>query len=277
MLFLLIAAAGLMVLIVLLARGLDTQRAAESGPRWRRQLVCAALFLLGCLGCSSGTKPAPPPSAASQPPEKAIPPEQPATKTVSRAQATAPVVAGQSLDETPQWQYVTAVWREAEEVASGKRGDYPFDEKGKKDLLAAIQVATSVIGKLSAAGTLSAPEAQLLTKDLGKLEAGVQFKRPTELRNATCYEPMLLLLPAGESLKRLRVRIPLLQKLAAEGKVHLAALEKVLPPIEADLKTLTSPEELKRLDPQGQTEAAKIRREGEAALGEIKKLLEAKK
>jgi hypothetical protein len=68
-----------------------------------------------------------------------------------------------------------------------------------------------------------------------------------------------------------------LQKLAEEERVHRSALDKVLPAIEADLKTLTSAAELKRLDPQGQIEAEKTRQDGEAALKEIRKLLETRK
>lgn len=250
-LFLLIALAGLAVLAVLLARGLDARQAAETGPRWRRQLACAGLFLLGCLGCSSG--------------EPNLPPK-----------VDSPVVAGQALEETPQWKNVASVWAEAEAVASGQRGDYPFDEKGKKALLASLERATATVGKLETGGALSAPEAGLLTSGLQSLARAVGAKRPTEMRDATCYKPMMFI-PAKDSLERLSARLPLLQKLAKEKAIHRAALERVLPPIEADLKMLTSPEQVKRLDAGRQAEVEKVRREAQAALGEIRKLLEAQK
>jgi len=250
-LFLLAAGVGLVLLAALVLAGTNAQQATRSGPNWRRRLVCAALFLLGCLSCSSGEA-GPPPKVAG------------------------PEAAGQSLEETPHWKYIASVWAEAEAVGSGKRGDYPFDEKGKKALLASLEEAIAKVGKLKAGGALSAPEAELLTSGLQLLGKGVQAKRPTEMQNATCYRGMVFTLEY-DSLKRLRTRLLLLQKQVDEKSIPRAALEQVLPSIEADLKTLTSPEEVKRLDPGRRAEAEQIRKEGQAALSAIRKLLEAKK
>ena len=41
-----------------------------------------------------------------------------------------------TLADAPEWKRLAATWREAEEVASGKRGAYPFNRKGKAKLLA---------------------------------------------------------------------------------------------------------------------------------------------
>ena len=48
----------------------------------------------------------------------------------------------------------------------------------------------STLARLEKAGLLSRPEAGLLEKELALLTGRVQAMRPTEMRMATCYEPM---------------------------------------------------------------------------------------
>lgn len=50
---LLLAAAGALLVALLLVAGVDIQRAAKSGPRWRRRLVAAGIMLLSALGVTA--------------------------------------------------------------------------------------------------------------------------------------------------------------------------------------------------------------------------------
>jgi hypothetical protein len=145
------------------------------------------------------------------------------------------------IEETAEWKQLTAVWREAEAVGSGRRGDYPFDAAGKKRLLTDLEKAQAGVGALAAAGQLSEAEAKLLKTDLAALVHGVQMKRPTEMRNATCYEPMMFVPPAQQSLKRLSEKLPLLEKMAARERLSGTVVEKVLVSVERDLSVLGGP------------------------------------
>ncbi|MHC5056269.1 MAG: hypothetical protein ACYTKD_16335, partial [Planctomycetota bacterium] len=136
-------------------------------------------------------------------------------------------VPAKGLEATDEWQRLVTVWREAEEIASGKRGDYPFDEAGKKRVLAELDRAARDVEALSKAELLSPPEAGLLTAELATLTKGVRRKRPTEMRRATCYKPMMVV-PARESLKRLKARLPMLEALAAKGVVKNDVIRRVL-------------------------------------------------
>ncbi|HUT59772.1 MAG TPA: hypothetical protein VNA25_18145, partial [Phycisphaerae bacterium] len=131
----------------------------------------------------------------------------------------------------------------AEEVASGKRGQYPFDEKGKKALLEALKTAGQDIDSLQKAGRLSTTEAELLKLDLARLTTGVGEKRPTEMRMATCYEPLSMDFRTRPAMQRLAKRVALLEKLAKSGRLQSQVLAKILPAMEADIALIDEPRE----------------------------------
>lgn len=205
---------GLLVIAALALMGCNVYHAARTGPRWRRRLVGAGLSLLALLGV--------PPAA-------------------SAAEAPAKLVAAESkpLTDSPEWKSLDATWREASEIASGKRGPYPFDAAGKKRLLEALATGTKDVDALQARGLLSEAEAGLLKDDLAVLVNGVQSKRPTELKMATCYAPMPYIPPAKQALGRLSARLPLLEKLAAAGKVQPDAVRKILATVRRDFIDLS--------------------------------------
>ncbi|HPD16284.1 MAG TPA: hypothetical protein PLE19_15130 [Planctomycetota bacterium] len=211
----LLALAGLLVIGALVAWGVDTHRAATSGPRWRRRLVTAGLAVLaalGAYGCDSGAG-------------------------VPRPVADQAAANDVPLPDTPEWKHIETTWREASEVASGKRGPYPFDRAGKEKLLAALKAAVAGVEALQQRAALSDAAAGLLKQDLALLERGVQENRPTEMKMATCYAPMPFR-PVEDSLKRLADRLPLLEKLAAAGKVPRQVIGKVIATVERDITTL---------------------------------------
>ena len=219
-----LVALGFAAAVLLALFGIDLVRAARTGPKWKRRLLSAGLVLMASLGlapagCESDT-------AAEGPPQAHR------------------IVQGQRLTETGGWKHLLAAWREAEEVASGKRGPYPFDEAGKKRLLADLARADADVQTLHAANLLTEPEAGLLRKDLERLVKGVQMKRPTELRKALCYDPMRLT-PGRESLKRLQHRLYLIDGLVAAEELHPEVVRRVLATIEADIQTLDDKNVLK--------------------------------
>ena len=240
---LLLALGGLAIIAAIAMLGLNIHRAAHTGPRWKRRLVAAGLALLAALGV-------------------------PACEQASEAGGPTVAAATNSLTDTAEWKRLLATWREAEEVASGKRGAYPFDRKGKERLLAAIKQSWTEVGELKAAGQFSDAEAGLLQADLDRLALGVQGKRPTEMRMATCYKPMMHL-PAADSLKRLTTRLPLLERLAGSQKLQADVVRKTLACVEADLAVLGQQKDVDRLSETDRAKAAEIR---EAVAGHVARI-----
>ena len=241
---------GLALVMALIVVGLDLRRAARTGPQWKRRLLAAGLVVVGMLGlyaCDGGE----PGDGGS------------ATSTV-----TAGGPADSDLARTPEWQRLTATWSEAEQIASGKRGDYPFDEAGKKRMLERLAEVGTDIGALEAEGVLTAAEAGLLTKELATLTEGVQAKRPTAMIVASCYEVMGVQ-PARESMERLAVRLPLLAQLAAAETLRSEVLKKALGTVEQDLVTLREPGALGQLPEEKRAEAEQLR---DAAAGHVRRI-----
>ena len=99
------------VLILFLIRR-DPRASAERGPRWKRRLLTAGLVALSSIGLAPAYCQAvygPPP-----PDRQGVGPTRPAT-----------------LEESAEYRRIQAVQAEAAEIASGKRGEYPFDREGK--------------------------------------------------------------------------------------------------------------------------------------------------
>lgn len=217
---------GLVLLGVLVLLRTDLGRASRTGPRWRRYLLTAALALLSGLGVYVGAKTV-------------------ADASEGSAAAGAEGV-GASLAKSPQWQRLTATWKEAEEVGSGKRGPYPFDRKGKESLLLALAARGKDVDALAAAKLLTAPETELLKKELTRLIRGVHFERPVELRMATCYKPMWPLTAPVHGIRRLAERVAALERLAESQTLNPQVVRKVLAPVEADIKIVEGSDYLKR-------------------------------
>ncbi|MFW6162261.1 MAG: hypothetical protein ACODAJ_05785 [Planctomycetota bacterium] len=237
---------GAAVVAGLLLLGYDVCRAARSGPPWRRRLLGAGLALLAALGLPACE------GAGARPP------------TVAEDGTDA-----KTLADAVGWKRVMATWRESEAIASGERGAYPFDRKGKKRALAAIDQAVADADALCKAGLLSEAEAGLLKLDLAELKAGVQAKRPTEMKMATCYEPMMMT-PARDSMQRLAARLPLLEALAADETLQPGVARKVLASVEQDRATLSKPQMIERLPDPDRQKARELREQVGRKLAELK-------
>jgi len=251
---LLLAILGLAVVAAIVLLGFDVYRSAKTGPRWKRRLVGAALALLAALGLPAC--------------DKATDASPPATGNAGTPSTT--------LADSPQWKRLVATWHEAEEIASGRRGAYPFDRAGKKRVLQALATAGKDVDALRRAGLLSDAEAGLLDMDLAQLTRGVQAKRPTEMRMATCYESMAYT-STRNSMKRLSARLPLLEKLTTAAKLQRDVARKVLVSIESDLATLAKKEMIQRLPEADRARAEELRRAVEAHVEKLKAALSGKK
>jgi hypothetical protein len=150
-----------------------------------------------------------------------------------------PLARVESLEGDPDWQKVQGIWREAAAIAGA--GDYPFDEAGQRRLFADLEESRTLVQGLAARGLLTESEAGLLQEDVDELVGLVGSKRPTELRMATCYEPMPYT-PVRDTLTRLEGRLPLLEKLAVDETLHPEVVRRVLARVEEDLELLESEE-----------------------------------
>jgi hypothetical protein len=199
-------AAGLVAVAALVMMGIDLHRAAVTGPHWKRRLVTAGLVLLAALGLGS----------------------------CNRAGSTGGTVVSGPVDSTPdltksaQWQRLVAAWKDGEVVAAGARGEYPFDDDGKKKLLARIGAAGKDIDALADAHLLSNTEATLLQTELVRLTQSVEAMRTTGERGWSCYLVWGPHVELDESRQRLADRVPLLKKLAVSERLQPQVLQMII-------------------------------------------------
>jgi hypothetical protein len=179
-------------------------------------------------------------------------------------------VGDKPLADVPVWRTLTTNWRNAEEAASGRKGPYPFDKKTKKQLLAALDAAPGQLDALATAGYLTSAEAGLLKGGLEGLDERVKRKRPTELRNATCYKPMMI--ANRDPLIAMLVRMPLLEKIAKESKLHPAAVKRIVEVVDIQTAKLSDKKYLKGLTPESRKTAGNV---VSAARAAVKKLNDA--
>ncbi len=130
---------------------------------------------------------------------------------------------------------------EATAIASGARGRYPFDKAGKARVLAELGQAQLACDDLRRAGQLSEAGAGLMKKRLARLHRRVSGFRHKGMR-ATCYRPAHRPSPQTLSYKRLAARLPLLEELAATGKLNAAVVSKVLAAVRADVLVIEQPD-----------------------------------
>jgi len=258
--FFLVALFGSVLVVALMLLGRDLRRAARTGPGWKRKLVAAGLVLLAAMGinagCGDGTGLV-------------------GGSAVVGSGVDDPISKDQSLAETKQWKHLAEVWREADQIGSGKRGQYPFHEKGKKEILGELAAVGTNLDRFQETGLLTAAESGLLKQELSLLTSRVQAKRPTEMRNASCYEPMAFT-PGRDSLKRLTDRLPLLEKLADAETIRPEVVSKVLATVEKDLATLRQEKTRDRLPDDLKAQAEKVSGAAAAHVEKIKSKLNGK-
>jgi len=247
-----VAVSGAVLVIGLVLLGLDLRRAAKSGPGWKRKLVAAGLVLLGAVGITPG---------CSQIGEAV-------GVQVSGVDSNAPIPAGAALDETKQWQAVLDAWKAATPLAQSGKSTTAQREAVDKQ----FESAKKCIAKLTESGLLSEAESKLLLAEAERLRGEIYRNPPTDCQ-FTCYD-MAFVAPAHMSMERLTKRLPLLKKMATDGKVQAAVLTKVVGSVEADVATLSNKGQLEYLPAEQHERAVELCEAAQATLAEIKRLLE---
>ncbi len=203
---------GVLAVAALLVLGRNLDKAASTGPRWKRRLVAAGLALLALLGYQPAVN---------------------AGRVPQRAKRVRP-----SLAKSQDWQWLMKVYRHAEKVAKAPRFSHPFGRAEKQILLADLAKAKQVVTQLQAAGLLTASEARLLVVELTELKGKVgsyRPKPPAGRRGPTCYKPAPPPPPFRRSVIVLTQQVPLLKKLARQGRLHPEVLDLVKSRIERDI------------------------------------------
>ena len=181
-------------------------------------------------------------------------------KSAVRAEAS-------ELKSDRRWQAVVDAWQIA--VPMAESGRSTTAQRNMVD--ARIESAKRGVTEMAAAGSLSKAESELLLSEADRLQKQIRREPPTD-NKMLCYD-MAYLPPARVSFEQLSLRLPLLKQLAANGKLHRAALDKVLGSIEADIQVLANEAELKRMQPSERDQAQLLRKDAEAAVAEIKRIL----
>ena len=259
---LIIGLVGVATIIMLLAARADLAEHARSGPRWKRRLVAAGVLLLATLGLAPALG-----TGCSSQNGSASPPETPTTSDPAGPDTVTPLAASPDTTAPPSkvaplessrlWKQIAETMAEAEEIAAGKRGSHPFNERGKERLLAALKTAGENADALQAQALLGPGEAALVKLDLLRLAGKVSEFRPTEMEGATCYQRRVIPPPAKLSMHRLNQRLPLLEKMAANETLHPVAITKALDKIHADVELLENEEQLSQLAGDNERNEAK--------------------
>lgn len=180
---------------------------------------------------------------------------------------------GDALSEDATWVALLPLWQEAAAVGSGERGAYPFDREGKDKLLARLEASKATLDALEGRGLLSPPEAGLLKADVDTIISAVGKKRPREMEMATCYRPMMVN-PTQDCARRLELRLPLLEQLAAESVLHPTVVERVLVQVEADIAGVLAPLQGYPMDPEAKSKARTTAKGAEAQVAAIRARIE---
>ena len=199
---------GVMAVAVLLLIGRNLDRAATSGPRWKRRLVAAGLALLAVFGY------------------------QPALKAGQRTKVRA------SLAVNRDWQWLIGLYRWADKVARSPAFSHPFTAAEKRQLLADLARASHTIDNLYKARLLTQEEAALLKAEFDAMaaKAGTFRPKPVKGRAApTCYKPAPPPAPYRQSAKVLKRQIPLLRKMVHQKTLHPEVLTLIKGRIERDI------------------------------------------
>jgi chorismate mutase len=149
----------------------------------------------------------------------------------------------------------SAAWKT---VTDGMAAVAPLAESGKSTerqrqvVEGQLDAAAVAADKLVAEGLLTWAEGEFLKAEMQKLRSEMLRDPPTDT-SIQCYQQMVLL-PAQQSMDRLTDRLPLLQKMIAQGRISPEVLARALPTVEADLKTLSDEKALGQLDKDRQVE-----------------------
>lgn len=164
------------------------------------------------------------------------------------------------LRQTPQWHALEAAMKQIAPLAKSSTTAQRTAADSK--LIAALDG----LAALQRRQLLSETEVSLLRAE-GKRLREAMFRDPPKDFNGRCYRRAAFV-PARDSLERLRRRLPLLRRLAAQGKLSPAVADKIIPVLMRDLAQLG---ERSRLRPSEQLQANRAAAEAEDLLAQLKR------
>ena len=176
---------------------------------------------------------------------------------------------GDDINSSAHWKKFSKTWQEAEDIAVGRLGDFPFNRKGKARMLDAIAMCATHIDALESDTTINAAEAAMLRKDTDRLARAVEEKRTIEQADEPKTRTTIKV-PAMASMIMLRERLGLLGQLAQANRLHSDVIEMILIPIERDMKTLNNSTMLSQLAVSLRGEATELRQQGREHIEQIK-------
>lgn len=174
------------------------------------------------------------------------------------------------LAQSPQWKRLDKTCSAAAQAAGRHGKPRPLDKEAAKALLADLDARKRDLAGLAGARLITQAECHLLTRELSRLAAGVRVAPIQEVLAMSDDPNATPSNPAHDSLLRLIDRASVLRAMAEGPKFHRPAVEKILPPIEADLKILASAKLTARLSPDERRTAATVSKAVRAAVDKIK-------
>ncbi len=193
--------------------------------------------------------------------------EAPAYIKAIRARLGVAIPSTTGLEKTPQWEAVVEGWKAIAPLAANSAGS---TRAQRAKALKEMARATQAISTLRSAGRLDESEASLLDLEAARLRTAMSADRPKDA-NVKCYK-MKHIQPARASYSRMNARLKALQAVVKQGKITRVVLARVLPAIEADLRVLGDPKQVKELTGPDRAAAISMHKKVQALVARIKQL-----
>lgn len=167
--------------------------------------------------------------------------------------------------EPADWKAIDDAWKTSKPLAESGSSTSAQRMQAKTKLDKAVESAKAMAKQ----GKISHQEADLLAAEAETMRSQIYRNPPTD-HMVKCYKRAFVP-PAQMSFQRIEKRLPLVEKLASQGKVHPKALEKIVGTIEKDLELLSNEKQLMKLKGDAKTKAILARDAMKARLGELRK------
>lgn len=192
--------------------------ALRPSPAWLRTLLAAGLILLAWLGVA---------------PAQEVSMSNPSNSGTHTADENwkQPL-----LQKTAEGRQVLKAIQDAAALPAA----FKFTRADQDRVIAGINTATKNLESLKTQKKLDAAQVALILWELEVWRSQVYAKRPVEMLQATCYEPMLVRSRAMVSYENLQGRLPLLEELAAAKTLEPHALRQVVEAFQQDLVQITA-------------------------------------
>jgi hypothetical protein len=157
-----------------------------------------------------------------------------------------------ALEQHQAWLHIEAVWRAARTATT-------FTKAGKETLLSDLATLDADGAILKQAGLVDEAEVLLLAKGRDDLVSTLRLRLASDETQKTFYIPMPPGMAERQSLKRMRERLPWLERLAASGQYHDAVMALVLPAMEQEATSLFADGRLDQVSEADRPDALRVK------------------